>query len=310
MDPFSNMKTQMKVSLIICTRNRVKSLDRMLELLLPIVHDNDQLLEILVMDNGSSDETATTVVEYARRWEKVVYSNEPNKGLSHARNKAVKLAKGEILAWTDDDLVVTKDWLSNLIAPLVANNADCVVGRIEIASHLLRDWMKPFHRLWLAENIDPSVLQLIGANMAMRKNCFESGMAFDPETGPGVLGYMDDTLLGMRLRKLGKRIVYNNDARVIHHFSVERLQRSFWIRTAKAAGRSTAYVNHHWEHGELSLLWPRLVWQKAKLWVLLFYNHCRGIVSSEGIGEQEFGIRKTISYLEGMCDFKKVPFKY
>ena len=305
-----NVTEKPRISLIICTRNRGKSLDLMLELLLAAVHDNDQLLEILVMDNGSSDETATTVVEYARRWGKVVYSNEPNKGLSHARNKAVELAKGEILAWTDDDLVVTKDWLSNLVAPIIANDADCVVGRIEIAPHLHRDWMKPFHRLWLAENINPSVPQLIGANMAMRKNCFERGMAFDPETGPGALGYMDDTLLGLRLRRLGKRIVYNDDARVVHHFSAGRLQRSFWIKTARAAGRSTAYVAHHWEHGVINLLWARLVWQRMKLGVLLLRNHFRGVAGSEGLDEEEFGIRKTIAYLEGMGRLLRVPRKY
>lgn len=298
------------ISLIICTRNRGKSLDLMLELLLAAVHDNDQLLEILVMDNGSSDETATTVVEYARRWGKVVYSNEPNKGLSHARNKAVELAKGEILAWTDDDLIVTQDWLSNLVAPIVADDADCVVGRVEIAPHLHREWMKPFHRLWLAENINPSEPQLIGANMAIRKSCFEGGMAFDPHTGPGALGYMDDTLLGMRLRESGKKIVYKDDARVIHHFSEERLNRSFWIRTARAAGHSTAYVAHHWEHQKISLISPRLVWQRMKLWMLLLSNHCRGVVGSEGIDEKEFGIRKTISYLEGMCSHQKIPFNY
>ena len=304
------MTEKPRVSLIICTRNRGKALDQMLELLLPLVHDNDQLLEILVMDNGSSDQTATTVGEYSRRWGKVVYSNEPNKGLSHARNKAVELAKGEILAWTDDDLVITKDWLSNLVAPIVANDADCVVGRIEIAPHLHRDWMKPFHRQWLAENINPSVPQLIGANMAMRKNCFVGGMAFDPETGPGALGYMDDTLLGMRLRKLGKRIFYNDGARVVHHFSAGRLQRSFWIKTAQAGGRSTAYVAHHCEHGVISLLWARLVWQRMKLGVLLVRTRFRGFAGSEGIDEQEFGIRKTIAYIEGMCSLKGVPFKY
>jgi glycosyltransferase involved in cell wall biosynthesis len=282
----------------------------MLQLLVPVVHENDLLLEILVMDNGSSDQTATTVGEYARCWEKVTYTNESKKGLSHARNKAIELAKGEILAWTDDDLIVTKDWLSNLVAPIIANDADCVVGRVEIAPHLHREWMKPFHRLWLAENINPSEPQLIGANMAIRKSCFDGGVAFDLQTGPGALGYMDDTLLGMRLRKSGKIIVYKDEARVVHNFSEERLHRSFWIRTAIAAGRSTAYVAHHLEHVEISLLWPRLVWQWMKLWILLLSNRCRGAVWSEGIDDKEFGIRKTISYLEGMCSHQKTPFNY
>jgi hypothetical protein len=121
---------------------------------------------------------------------------------------------------------------------------------------------------------------------------------------------MDDTLLGMRLRKLGKRIVYNDGARVVHHFSAGRLQRSFWIKAARAGGRSTAYVAHHWEHGVISLLWARLVWQRMKLGVLLVRTRFRGFAGSEGIDEQEFGIRKTIAYMEGMRSLKGVPFKY
>ncbi len=310
MDILSRQEKHNEVSLIICTRNRVLALHQTLEALLPIVHDNHGVLEIMIMDNGSSDQTATIVAEYARLWNKLVYYNEPTKGLSRARNKAVALAKGEILAWTDDDLMVSQEWLPRLIAPIAANVADCVVGRIEIAPQLQREWMKPFHRLWLAENIHPSLPQLIGANMAMRKSCFREGMAFDLETGPGALGYMDDTLLGMRLRQSGKRIVYADEALVIHHFSVERLNRSFWIRTARASGRSTAYISHHWEHGLVCRPRLRLVWQRMKLWLLLLRLHVGGTVSSEGIDEKEFGIRKTIAYLEAMAALREIPFNY
>jgi glycosyltransferase involved in cell wall biosynthesis len=299
-----------RVSLIICTKNRIGFLRETLSHLLPSVHHKQRLFEILIVDNGYSDGTSEMVSTLCTQWSKVRYVFCSESGLSRARNKAISLAEGGILVWTDDDIIIDTDWMENLIHPIDTGEAECVVGRVEIAPHLHREWMKPFHRLWLAENINPLEPQLIGANMAIRKSCFEGGMAFDPQTGPGALGYMDDTLLGMRLRKSGMRIVYKDEARVVHHFSEERLRRVFWIRTAKAAGRSTAYVAHHWEHGEIILLWPRLFWQWLKLWILLFHNHCRGAIGSEGIDDKEFAIRKTISYLEGMCSHQKTPFNY
>jgi glycosyltransferase involved in cell wall biosynthesis len=299
-----------KVSLIICTRNRSDSLHRTLESLLPIVHEDDQLLEILVMDNGSTDETSKIVARFSSHWKKVRYCDEPEKGLSRARNQAIHLAKGAILIWTDDDLVVTKEWISNLITPILANEADCVVGRIEIAAHLDREWMQPFHRLWLAENIHPKVPQLIGANMAMSKECFANGILFDTETGPGALGYMDDTLLGMRLRKSGSRIIYRDEARVTHHFHTDRLNRKFWIKTAEKAGRSTAYVSHHWDHAVISRLRFRILFQRMKLAVYCMKNRLAGSPPQEGISEAEFGIRKTIAYFESMYRLRGITYKY
>jgi glycosyltransferase involved in cell wall biosynthesis len=299
-----------KVSLIICTRNRSDSLHRTLETMLPIVHDNDQLLEILVMDNGSTDETSKIVERFSSTWKKVRYSNEPEKGLCRARNKAVVLAQGAILVWTDDDLVVTKEWIPKLVAPILANEADCVVGRIEIAEHLRRDWMQPFHRLWLAENIHPKVPQLIGANMAIRKDCFKNGALFDIETGPGALGYMDDTLQGMRLRKSGRKIIYRDEAMVTHHFDIDRLNRKFWIKTAERAGRSTAYVSHHWDHAVISRLRLRILFQRMKLTEHLLKKRFAGSSDLEGIGEVEFGLRKTLSYLKGMHRLRGIPYKY
>jgi glycosyltransferase involved in cell wall biosynthesis len=298
------------VSLIICTRNRISFLRETLLHLLPQVHGNDRLIEILVVDNGSTDGTFQMISSLSFRWTKLRYIFCPESGLSRARNTAISLALGKILLWTDDDLVVGEHWMENLLQPIDQGDAECVVGRVEIAPHLLRSWMQPFHRLWLAENILPKDPQLIGANMAMRKDCFEDGILFDPETGPGSLGYMDDTLLGMRLRKSGRTIIYRDDARVTHHFGIDRLQRSFWIKTARSAGRSTAYVSHHWDHSVIRNIRIRILYQRMKLTGHLLKKRFAGRSDLEGIGEVEFGLRKTLSYLIGMIRLRGIPAKY
>jgi len=299
-----------QASLIICTKNRIGFLRETLSHLLPRLHDAERLLEILVVDNNSTDGTSEMISLLSTRWSKLRYVFCQETGLSRARNKAVSLARGEILVWTDDDIIVADDWMERLLEPIDRGEAECVVGRIEIASHLQRDWMKAFHRGMLAENIKPTELKLIGANMAIRKDCFEKGFLFDTETGPGALGYMDDTLLGIRLQKTGRRIVYCDEAKVTHHFSSDRLQRGFWIRTAKAAGRSTAYVAHHWEHAVFSNLRLRIVHQRCKLGFHLLQSRLAARAQLEGIGEAEFGIRKSISYYEAMRRLRKVPYNY
>jgi glycosyltransferase involved in cell wall biosynthesis len=299
-----------RVSLIICTKNRIGFLRETLSHLLPRLHDLERLLEVLVVDNDSTDGTSEMLSALSMQWSKLRYVFCREAGLSRARNKAISLAEGEILIWTDDDLIIGENWMERLLEPIDRGEAECVVGRIEIAAHLRRDWMKPFHRLWLAENIHPLKPQLIGANMAIRKDCFGNGFFFDPATGPGALGYMDDTLLGMRLQKSGKRIAYCDDAKVTHHFGSERLHRSYWIRTAKAAGRSTAYVAHHWEHAVISNLRLRILHQRCKLAVHLLKNSLAGSSQGEGIGESEFGIRKTLSYFVGMRRLRRLPYKY
>jgi len=310
-DQQNNSRTSShQASLIICTKNRIDIMSETLSHILHRLHNAERLLEILVVDNNSTDGTSEVISLLSTKWSKLRYVFCPESGLCRARNKAVSLARGEILIWTDDDIIAEDDWMDRLLEPIERGEADCVVGRIEIASHLQRDWMKPFHRLWLAENIHPKVPQLIGANMAMRKECFENGLLFDTETGPGALGYMDDTLLGMRLRKSGRRIIYRDEAKVILHFDTERLNRSFWIKTAEKAGRSTAYVSHHWDHAVISRLRLRILFQRMKLAVYVMKKCLAGSPPQEGISEGEFGIRKTIGYFEGMNRLRGMPYKY
>jgi glucosyl-dolichyl phosphate glucuronosyltransferase len=278
--------------------------------MLPLVHGNRNLREIIIIDNGSTDGTPELLKSLSIQWSKLRCGVCSARGISNARNQAILMAQGEILVWTDDDLIVNHDWLEKITQPICQGLTDCVVGRIEIASHLRREWMKPFHRVWLAENIHPENPELIGANMAIRKDCFEYGILFDSETGPGALGFMDDTLLGMRLRRAGRRIIYRDDAKVTHDFNEDRLHRKFWLGTALAAGRSTAYVSHHWDHAVVSRIWLRILYQQLKLTGHLIKNRMDGKNDHEGIDSTEFGIRKTLSYYQTMWKLRKVPAKY
>jgi len=292
------------VSLIICTRNRASELAGTLENILPLVHDESALLEIIVVDNGSSDGTRNLVERISIRWSKLRYSACAEKGLSKARNHGAGIARGEILVWTDDDVRVETDWLRNLIKPVLSGRCQCTVGRIEIAGHLSRAWMTPKHRVWLAENIRPSKPRLVGANMAFTRNCLEMCGGFDPHLGAGALGFHEESLLGMKLEKNDIVPCYVDDAVIIHHFNPERLSRDSWITSAENAGTSTAHVCHCWDRVREDFLGIRLAWHHLMLWSWRLLNPI-SLVAREGIDLHEFGRVKTIAYLQGMRQLQK-----
>lgn len=100
----------MFVTVAICTRNRAASLSRTLRSLSEIPKPAGLDWELIVVDNGSTDATASTCEEFAKILPlRRVFEQRP--GLSNARNAAVAAARGHYVVWTDDDVVVGRNWL-------------------------------------------------------------------------------------------------------------------------------------------------------------------------------------------------------
>ena len=113
------------VTVVVCTRDRVDSLKVALESILSLDHPDYQ---VIVVDNASrTDATQRFVAELGDPRVRVV--TEPRPGLSRARNAGVRAANTEIVAFTDDDVVVDPHWLTELVAGFGAGNAvACVCG--------------------------------------------------------------------------------------------------------------------------------------------------------------------------------------
>src|SRR5689334_7477688 len=92
----------MDLSLIICTRDRCHQLARCLEAVRRIKCHRPW--EIIVVDNGSRDDTAIVLREFIKTADlRAIYLFEGTRGKSSGLNAALKAAKGQILAFTDDD---------------------------------------------------------------------------------------------------------------------------------------------------------------------------------------------------------------
>jgi glycosyltransferase involved in cell wall biosynthesis len=147
----------MDVSIIICTRNRASSLDRALTALVLMTVKETISWEVIVVDNGSSDNTSEIVSRYFSALP-IKHVMEPVAGLSHARNRGVLHARGELLCWTDDDVSVDQGWLDSYW-----NAAQTFPDAAVFAGQVIPILEKPTPK-WFQQNLQSEILQSLMAS--------------------------------------------------------------------------------------------------------------------------------------------------
>ena len=255
------------ISLVISTHNRASTLRQTLGTLGKVKISADRQAELIVVDNASTDDTAAVIrnAKFANLPAQYLY--EPLKGKSSALNAAFRLAKGEIILLTDDDVLVAEDWVEQMIAAFDHYQADAVVGKIVLAENLSRQWLTPLQKWWLAapEEQTDELPELIGANMGFRRSVLKRVPAFDPELGPGALGLGEEALFGKQLIEAGFTIKYAPNAVAIHRPDASRLRRGDWIDTARKKAREEAYIRYHWKYEDMQTPGIGWLWYALKL---------------------------------------------
>lgn len=305
------MAPQLPISIIITTRNRCSALRETLDGLSKVTVAPHWRLELILVDNGSSDDTAAVVQSATLENMRAHYLYEPGKGKSNALNTGLRQAKGEIILFTDDDVSVAEDWLEKIVEAFVQDGADAVVGKILLADYLARPWMTGTQKRFLAAREDQSEgsIELIGANMGFRRSVLTKVPGFDPELGPGAIGFGEETLFSKQLVEAGFRLKFVPEAVVVHRPNESRLRRRGWLDLARKMGSKLAYLRYHWEHDDVRR--PRLRW----LWFMLKL-HLRRIVQppppleSEGVPDWEMGYVETIEACRRFCIERRRPRNY
>jgi len=254
-------------SVIICTRDRAASLRETLAAIGAVAVPAGMETEVIVVDNASTDRTAEVAKSARLPNSACRYLHEARGGQCFARNTGIAAATGQIIVFTDDDVVPCRNWLAALCSPIAEGRADAVAGEIVLAPDLLRPWMTRMHRNWLASTeCDPGAApRMVGANMAFSRRVLEKVPAFDTELGPGRLGFGDDVVFGEQLAAAGYRIVAAPDAVVEHHFDPSRLTRASFLDAARKHGRTMGYVDFHWRRRIPGRLRARLAYAAARL---------------------------------------------
>jgi len=223
----------MKVSVIIPTVNRAEYLKNALISVQNQSFPKDEY-EIIVVDNGSTDNTPQVVEECNRNGKiKVRYIKESNIGLHNARHAGAKTAKGEILAYVDDDVICDSDWLSELAKPYAAPEVGCVGGKILPKWEAEPpEWINQYRSYlslldWGDEIKELKTPDIYGCNFSIRNSLlFEVG-GFNPDAfgDKKLFWYRGDGETGLlrKVFKKSKKIIYTPKAIVWHVIPKNRL---------------------------------------------------------------------------------------
>jgi GT2 family glycosyltransferase len=251
------------VSILIASYNRSTLLRETLDALLDrlAAEPPEQALEILVIDNNSTDDTAAVVAEFARRDERIRYVRETQQGLSHARNRGIAEARHEVLVFVDDDVDFETNWLGELLRPFADPTVGMAGGRMLPYRMALPDWL-PRRYYYLIGIVDlgetyGEVPEASGGNIAVRRAAFERAGTFDValgRTGKKLLGN-EEVDLSIRIRKAGFRIVYNPAAIVLHKIA-SKLNEQYILDFAYLAGYSDAAMDRRLKPGKFWLKYP------------------------------------------------------
>ena len=213
----------MRASILIATRNRCRRLALSLEsyrrLCIPAAL---QSLEVVVIDNGSSDDTPAVVADASRTSPfPIRYLSDPRPGKSLALNTGIREANGDLLLFTDDDCLPAADWLAAMVLEFSSADApDVIGGRVELYDSADEPItvIRSTGRKLIRSATELMLPAIIGANMAFRRTVIEDTGLFDPLLGPGTKGRsgLDIDLLYRALRH-GFAVLYSPAAVVYHN---------------------------------------------------------------------------------------------
>jgi len=243
-------QSRLNLSVIIATYNRAGLLRETLRSLMDT--DMEGLpCEIIVIDNNSSDVTPDVVNEFARKYENIKAARERKQGLSYARNKGLDIAKGDIIAFLDDDLEINESWPKEIVKPFIDSSVWCVTGKVQPYGNVnVPKWLPSKLSFLLSisdygrqEKLLSGKEKPIGCNMAFRHDIFSYIGRFDQ-----ALGRKGNTLLGSeevflyyKILKYNKKVIYNPNAIVLHKIN-KKLTKDYVLNCAYWSGISESYI--------------------------------------------------------------------
>lgn len=230
------------VSVVVPTRDRAPMLARSLAALAAQTHSP---LEVIVVDDGSTDDTPA-VIERSRSAHPTLafisLRNDPPRGANPSRNRGIALARGEFVAFEDDDCIADPRWVEQLVAAFTSARVGAVTGTvIDAAPRNIYDLALAGTHLVSG---DRHANRVVACNMCVRRALLPGKLDEDRaqvSADMSVSGRGDEEDLYLKLKAEGFEVLIARDARTLH---IHHHTRSSFYRQAKAGGGSAARLGY------------------------------------------------------------------
>ncbi|MGH8071010.1 MAG: glycosyltransferase family 2 protein [Candidatus Entotheonellia bacterium] len=236
------------VSVIVCTHNRAYRLEQTLKSLQEMIVPVGLPWEIIIVDNNSSDNTKEVIDNFINKFDlNVKYVVERHQGLSYARNMGVQEASGTIIAFTDDDCIVDRHWVTSISKEFHSDESIAGIGgRVELYNKMDRPVsIRVYGGKMILSSIDRLFNLIIGCNMAFARPVFDEIGVFDTDFGAGTrFASTEDIDFLYRTYKKGLKIIYSPEVLVYHNHGRRSDEQIKALYKGYAIGRGAFYCKH------------------------------------------------------------------
>ena len=220
------------LSIVLCTYNNCDSLGLTLKQLQQQVIKDSTLVELLIIDNNSTDLTADTAAGFLTSPISTRYIFEATQGLSHARNTGVKHALGQYILFTDDDANIPIHWAQSYLDVVQTHTPVCAYSKIAVIWDQPKPWWYiSAYRSYFVEldygdhliDVHDIHHEFFGKNFCVLKSELLEQGGFDPKLGRmgSKLVAGEETMIYRKIVNANKKIIYFPDAGVGHRLKAK-----------------------------------------------------------------------------------------
>ena len=212
-------------------------------------------IEVIIAVDGNAELHEKVSAHYVDNKAVRTILLKENVGVSGARNAGISAAKGDVIAFIDDDAIAEKGWIENLLSAYSENDAVAVGGKILPVWLGAKPDYLPEELYWLAgvthegfaEERIVEVRNTFGPNMSFRREVFQKAGLFNENLGFARKGLSyiqaEEPEFALRMRReLGKGVMYNPRAVVYHKIPLEKVRINVLLRRAFYQGYSKALL--------------------------------------------------------------------
>ena len=264
------------VSVIIPTYNRSVLLRETVDTFLAQTYPDD-LWELILVDNNSTDSTWSVIQALAAKNDRIRPLRELRKGAHYARNSGALMARGSVLYFTDDDMLADPQLLERIVEVFDADEkVASVTGKV------LPRWdTEP--PVWVLEHLRNALLSLndlgeatiitdedpgvFSCHQAVRRDVFMDAGGFNPDTNADLFTGDNETGLNIKIRKLGYRFAYVGRAVTHHMIPASRMTQQYLNGRLADQGYCDSYTDYRALHPGRGRLARRIVAHSALIGV-------------------------------------------